>query len=133
MLRQVHSRLAGERGDALISGLLTLGLLLVVVALAVQLLAFAHARNVATAAAQEGAQATATEGQGAGLARAEAILAAAGGASAGLHPSVSEGARVITVTVSGQAPHVFPGIDLLLPGVAARASVPVERYPADER
>lgn len=133
MLRRVRRRIADERGDALISGLLTLALLILVVALAVQTLAFAHARNVATAAAQEGAETTATEGQGAGVARADSILAAAGGAGSGLHASISEGTRVITVTVAGQAPHVFPGVDLLLPGIAARASVPTEHYPADEQ
>lgn len=133
MLKRARRRIVDERGDALISGLLTLALLILVVALAVQALAYAHARNVATAAAQEGAQTTAAEGQGAGVARAQAILAAAGGAGGGLRASVNEGARVITVTVAGQAPHVFPGVDLLLPGIAARASVPTERYPADEQ
>jgi hypothetical protein len=28
---------------------------------------------------------------------------------------------------------VFPGVDLLLPGITAQASVPVERYPTDEQ
>jgi hypothetical protein len=132
MVRRIRARLLCERGDALISGLLTLGLVLLTVALAVQALAYAHARNVAQAAAQDGAETAATQGTGAGVARAATILAAAGGAGSGLHPSAQSGARVITVVVSGQAPHVFPGVDLMLPGISAHASVPVERYPADE-
>lgn len=132
VLSRIRARLAGERGDALISGLITLGLLLLVIWLAVQALAFAHARNVAQAAAQEGAESAATEGTGAGIARADTILAAAGGAGTGLHPSATSSATLITVTVAGQAPHVFPGVDLLLPEITAHASVPTERYPTDE-
>ena len=129
---KLRRRLACERGDALISGLLMLGLVLLVIWLAVQALAFAHARNVAQAAAQEGAETAATQGTAAGVARANTILTAAGGVGTGLHPSASSSASVITVVVTGQAPHVFPGVDLLLPGITAQASVPVERYPADE-
>jgi hypothetical protein len=132
MVTRVRKRLAEERGDALISGLLMLGLLLLVVALSIQALAYAHARNVAQAAAQEGAETAAAEGQGTGIARAEAILLAAGGAGAGLHPSAHSSPSVVTVVVSGNAPHVFPGVDLLLPGITARASVPTEHYPQDE-
>lgn len=131
-MKRLRKRLAGERGDALISGLLTLGLVLLTIALAIQVLAYAHARNVAQAAAQEGAETAAAEGNGAGIARANAILGAAGGAGAGLHPSAQGSARVITVTVAGSAPHVFPGVDLMLPGIRAHASVPTERYPANE-
>ena len=132
-MKRLRKRLASERGDALISGLLTLGLLLLVVALAIQALAYAHARNVAQAAAQEGAETAASQGTGAGVARANTILSAAGGVGSGFHPSVSSSASVITVVVSGQAPHLFPGVDLLLPGITAQASVPTERYPADEQ
>lgn len=131
-MKRLRKRLAGERGDALISGMLTLGLVLLTIALAIQALAYAHARSVAQAAAQEGAETAASEGTGAGIARAGTILDAAGGAGAGLHPSAQSSTRVVTVTVAGAAPHVFPGVDLLLPGIIAHASVPVERYPADE-
>lgn len=131
MLR-IRAWLKDERGDALISGLLTLGLVLVVVGLAVQALAYAHARNVAQAAAQDGAEAAAAQGAGAGIARAQTVLAAAGGAGSGLHSSAISSKTVVTVSVAGQAPHVFPGIDLLLPGISAHASVPTERYPTDE-
>ena len=129
---RLHERLASERGDALISGLIALGLVLLVVALAIQALAYAHARNVAQAAAQDGAEAAAAQGNGAGVARADAILTAAGGAGAGLHPSAQSTPSVVTVVVTGHAPHVFPGVDLMLPAITARASVPAERYPTDE-
>jgi hypothetical protein len=132
MLARVRERLSCERGDALISGLLTLTLVLLTTALVIQALAYAHARNVAQAAAQDGAQAAVTEGQGAGVTRAQAILNAAGGVGAALHPAAQNGTSVVTVVVSGQAPHIFPGVDLLLPGISAHASLPVERYPADE-
>ena len=132
MVLRIRVRFAGERGDALISGLLTLGLVILVVALAVQALAYAHARNVAQAAAQDGAETAAAQGTGAGVARAQTILTAAGGAGAGLHPSIHASPSVVTVVVAGQAPHVFPGVDLMLPAISAHASVPTERYPSDE-
>jgi hypothetical protein len=133
VLKRLRKRLACERGDSLVSGLITLGLVLFTIALAMQLLAYAHARNVAQAAAQEGAETAASEGNGAGIARADALLGAAGGAGAGLHPTAQASASVITVTVAGSAPHVFPGVDLMLPGISAHASVPTERYPSDEQ
>jgi hypothetical protein len=132
MLRRVRQRLVCERGDALVSGLLTLALVLLTAALAIQALAYAHARDVAQAAAQDGVQAAVTEGAGAGISRAQAILNAAGGSDAALRPSVRNGASVVTVVVAGQAPHVFPGVDLVLPDITAHASLPVERYPSDE-
>jgi predicted lipid-binding transport protein (Tim44 family) len=131
-MARLRQRLGDERGDALISGLLTLGLVILVIALAIQALAYAHARNVAQAAAQEGAETAAAEGQGAGIARAESILGAAGGAGSGLHPSVQSSTSVVTVRITGNAPKVFPGVGLLLPAITAHASVPTERYPQDE-
>jgi hypothetical protein len=128
----VRHALRSERGDALISGLLSLGLVLLTIAVAVQALAYAHARSVAQAAAQDGAEAAAAEGEGAGVARANALLAVAGGAGGGLHPFGRSSPREVTIVVRGSAPHIFPGLDLLLPSVSAHASEPVERYPQDE-
>jgi len=129
---RVREHLRSERGDALISGVLALGLVFLTVAVAVQALAYAHARSVAQAAAQDGIEAAAAEGSGAGVTRARALLAAAGGAGAGLHPSAQSTSGIVTVVVTGSAPHVFPGLDLLLPSVTAHASAPLERYPQDE-
>lgn len=132
MTLRIRVRFTDEGGDALISRLLTLGLVLLVVGLAVQALAYAHARNIAQAAAQDGAETAAAQGAGAGIARAQTVLAAAGGIGAGLHSSARDSTSVVTVVVAGQAPHVFPGVDLLLPGISAHASVPSERYPNNE-
>src|SRR5687767_12708209 len=100
-------RLACDRGQALVEGLLALGLVLLVVAFGMQALAYAHARSVAITAAQEGARAAAASGPDAGLARAGAILTAAGGTGASLHASVSEDADDVTVSVEGNPPRLF--------------------------
>lgn len=121
-----------ERGEALIEGLLMLGLVILIVAVAIQALAYAHARSVAQAAAQDGARAAATQGAAAGISRAGAVLAAAGDTGAGLRPSAQAGATSVTVRVTGHAPRVF-GVSLFLPSMHASASLPLERYPADER
>jgi hypothetical protein len=121
-----------ERGEALIDGLLMLGVVVLVVAVAIQALSYAHARSVAQAAAQDGARIAATQGADAGVARARAVLDAAGGTGAGLRPSAQAGATSVTVRVTGHAPRVF-GVSLFLPSVRVSASLPLERYPADER
>jgi hypothetical protein len=120
-----------ERGEALIDGLLILGVVVLVVVVAIQALFYAHARSVAQAAAQDGARAAATQGTGAGVARANAVLRAAGGTGAGLRPSARAGPTTVTVQVAGHAPRIF-GVSLLLPSVSASASLPLERYPENE-
>lgn len=130
-MRVLARRLACERGQALIEGLLALGLVLLVVAVAVQALAYAHARSVAAAAAQDGARAAATGGPDLGIARAQAVLAAAGGAARGLSASTREDANEVTVQVEGTPPRLFP-LSLLLPPVRASASLPSERYSPEE-
>jgi hypothetical protein len=124
-------RLACERGDALIEGLFALTLVLLVVAVGAQALAYAHARSVAVAAAQDGARAAAASGPEAGVVRANAILDAAGGAGANLRASAQETSDEVTVSVKGEAPRLF-SLPLLIPAVRASASLPLERYPAEE-
>lgn len=123
--------LRSERGEALIDGLLILAVVVLVVLVAVQGLLYAHARSVAQAAAQDGARAAAVSGAGAGISRADAVLAAAGGTGAGLHPSATDGAKSVTVTVRGHAPRIFL-ISMFLPGVSVGATLPLERYPTTE-
>jgi hypothetical protein len=123
--------LYAEDGQALIEGLLALGLVLLVVVVAVQGFAYAHARSVADAAAQDGARAAAVAGANGGIARADAVLQAAGGVGAGLHASASVTVDEVTVRVSGAAPRLFP-LSLLVPDVVASASLPLERYPQAE-
>jgi len=130
-MSRARRRLSRERGDALIEGLFAFALVLLVVGLAAQALAYAHARSVAAAAAQDGARAAATTGPEAGIARASAILAAAGGTGENLRASASEDGDEVTVSVEGEAPRLF-SLPLLLPAVSESASLPLERYPAAE-
>jgi hypothetical protein len=131
-MRRLAPRLGEERGQALIEGLLALGLVLLVVAFATEAITYAHARNVAQAAAQDGARAAAAGGPQAGIDRANAILAAAGGAGVAMHANASVSGNEVTITVNGQAPHIF-NVPLVLPAVAASASLPLEQYPANEQ
>src|SRR6266540_48170 len=130
-MERLRARLAGEPGQAVIEGLFALGLVLLVVAVAGQALAYAHARSVAIAAAQDGARAAAAGGTEAGITRASAILAAAGDTGNGLRATAREDGDEVTVSVEGQAPRLF-SLPLLLPSVRASASLPLERYPAAE-
>ena len=132
MLRRLADRFTSERGDALIEGLLALGLVLLVVAFAGQAVAYVHARNIAEAAAQDGASDAASGGPQAGIHRAEQILAAAGGAGSHLHATASSNGGEITIRVEGAPPTLF-SLPLLLPNVHAAASLPLEQYPADEQ
>ena len=125
-------RLEEERGQALIEGLLALGLVLLVVAFAAEAITYAHARSVAEAAAQAGARAAAAGGPQAGIDRADSILAAAGGAGAAMHANASVNGNEVTITINGQAPHLF-NVPLVLPAVAVSASLPLERYAPDEQ
>ena len=131
-MRSLVRRLSEERGQALIEGLLALGLLLLVVAFAAEAIGYAHTRSVAEAAAQDGARTAAAAGPRAGIDRAEAVLGAAGGAGSGLQAQASVNGNEITIAVHGQAPRLF-NVPLLLPAVAARASLPLEQYPTDEQ
>ena len=123
--------LQADDGQALIDGLLALGLVLLVVVVAVQGFAYAHARSVAAAAAQDGARTAAVGGADAGIARADAVLQAAGGAGDSLHASASVDVDEVTIRVAGSPPRLFP-LSLVLPNVVATASLPLERYPQAE-
>lgn len=131
MFAALARRLRSERGQALIEGLLALGLVLLTVAVGAQAVAYAHTRSVAEAAAQDGARAAAAGGSEAGVARASSVLQAAGGAGNSLRASVSEEANQVTVRVEGEPPSLFP-LSLFLPSVQASASLPLERYSQQE-
>src|SRR6266852_6964856 len=131
-MRSFARRLGEERGQALIEGLLALGLALLVIAFAAEAIAYAHARSVAQAAAQDGVRTAAAAGPQAGIDRADAVLAAAGGAGAAMHAKASVSGNEVTVTVNGQAPHLF-ALPLILPSLAVSASLPLEQYPANEQ
>lgn len=125
-------RAGAQAGTAVIEGLLAFGLVLLVLAFGIQAAIYVHARTVAQTAAQEGARTAAVAGAGAGSARASAVLQAAGGTGAGMHATAVESAASVTVAVGGDAPRVFP-VSLLMPGISASASLPLERFPAAER
>ncbi|MHB8694785.1 MAG: TadE/TadG family type IV pilus assembly protein [Solirubrobacteraceae bacterium] len=131
-MRSLARRLGKERGQALIEGLLALGLVLLVVAFAAEAITYAHARSVAQAAAQDGARTAAAAGPQAGIDRANAVLEAAGGAGAAMHANASVSGNEVTVTVNGQAPHLF-AVPMILPSVAASASLPLEQFAANEQ
>jgi len=130
-VRRLARRLGEERGQALIESLLALGLVLLVVAFAAEAIAYAHTRSVAEAAAQDGARAAAAGGPQAGIDRADAVLAAAGGAGSAMHANATVNGNEVTITVNGQAPHLF-NVPLVLPAVAVSASLPLEQYAPDE-
>src|SRR2546423_1859268 len=73
-MRLLARRLEQECGQALIEGLLALGLVLLVVAFAAEAIAYAHSRSVAEAAAQDGARAAAAAGPQAGIDRAAVVV-----------------------------------------------------------
>jgi hypothetical protein len=131
-MRTFRQRLREERGQALIEGLLALGLVLLTVAFGAEAIAYVHARSIAAAAAQDGARSAAAAGAQAGIDRADAVLTAAGGAGASLHAAASSDGNEVTITVSGQAPHLF-ALPLILPAVHAAASLPLEQYPTLEQ
>lgn len=131
-MRRLARRLGEERGQALIEGLLALGLVLLVVAFAAEAITYAHTRSVAQAAAQDGARAAASGGPQAGINRADAVLTAAGGAGAAMRANASVNGNEVTITVNGQAPHLF-NVPLVLPTVAVSASLPLEQYAPDEQ
>ena len=130
-MRTLARRLQEERGQALIEGLLALGLVLLVVGFAAETIAYVHTRSIAAAAAQDGARTAADAGAQAGIARAQAVLAAAGGAGAALHANASVDGNEVTVEVQGQPPRLF-ALPLLLPAVHASASLPLEQYTPQE-
>jgi hypothetical protein len=131
-VRALAGRLAGERGETLIDGLLALGLLFLVVGFAAQAIVYVQARDVAQAAAQDGASSAASGGPQAGVSRATAILNAAGGTGATLHATATETGGQITITVQGDPPRLF-SLPLILPGISVSASLPLEQYPTDEQ
>ena len=128
MMIRLRQQLAAEDGFAVVEGLLTFGLVVLVVAVAVQAFAYAHARSVALAAAQDGAETAAVSGPDAGASRAQAVLTAAGGVGTHLRSTSTVSDNEVTVHIDGPAPNLFP-ISVLLPAISVSASVPLERYP----
>ena len=103
-------------------------LVLLVVGVAAQALAYAHAKSVATAAAQDGARAAAAGGPGSRPGERHPGGGRRHGRACAPRPEAGD---EVTVNVEGEAPRLF-SLPLLLPAVQASASLPLERYPAAE-
>lgn len=103
-------------------------LLLLLVLVSVHIGLWFHARHIVDAASQEGARAaraagaTDTDGYG----RAHQMLADLGSGSV-INPTitVARSAGTVTVTVTGQAPPVIPGLAV---NVSASSTSPIEEF-----
>jgi hypothetical protein len=87
-----------------------------------------HARNLALGAAQEGVRVASAEGGAGGAERAHQFVRDLTGGTLIRDLDVSESAtgEAVTITVTGKAPSLVPGVS----GVAVRqsATAPVERF-----
>lgn len=123
---------SSEEGSSIVEDLLALMLLVLVFAVGVQAFVYAQAQSVATAAAQDGARTAASDGAQAGVTQAQRVIAAGGRLADHLTASVQQSADTVTLTVAGRAAAVF-GLSLILPGVRANATDPLEQYPSQEQ
>jgi len=122
------ARLCHDRGSASTELVIVMPLLLLLVLASVHVGLWFHARHVVDAAAQEGARAaraadaTDTDGER----RARQMLDALGSSAVTDRAvTVSRDARFVTVTITGNAPPVVPG--LVLP-VSATSTSPIEAF-----
>lgn len=124
---------AGERGAATTELVMATPALLFMIMLLVQVGLWFHAQHVAQAAAQEGVRAARVEDGvvADGAARANQFLDALGSEIIeGRTVRVTRGSDVATVTVTGFAVNVVPGLRF---GISEAAEAPVERFrSADE-
>lgn len=120
--------LVSDRGAGTLELVVVFPVVLLLIFTIIQAALFYHAKNVALAAAQEGVRAaTAFQASGsAGSTRARGFLGTAG-AGALKSPRVRQERRnrQVTVTVSGSAPSIVPGVDL---AVRQTATGPQERF-----
>jgi Flp pilus assembly protein TadG len=117
-----------ERGSVSVEMVVLMIGLFTLLFLGLQAGLYYHARSVAIAAAQEGAReaGSQTGSQASGIAAAERFISSAGGAGviADTHVTGSVTATTATVTVTGVAMSVIPGVQV---EISQSASVPVER------
>ncbi|MFF4344763.1 TadE/TadG family type IV pilus assembly protein [Kitasatospora sp. NPDC001540] len=133
-LRELARRLreGEERGDASIETTIVFPFVLLFTVMVVQAVMWYYAREVAQTAAREGVVAARTYGSNAaaGVARAnEAAVRLGGSALRSPHASSSgSSATRITITVTGQAQSLVPGVSGF--SVSQSASAPVEKWTA---
>lgn len=119
--------LGGERGASSVEAALILPALLLVFFAVVHGAAFLHAGNIAQATAQAAyEEARLFDGSaGAGAAAGYATSAASGGGLENVVVLVDRGTESVTVTVTGQAPMLIPGLPL---EVERTITGPAERW-----
>ena len=120
------TRIQGEAGAGTLEHVLVTPLVLATILLVVQFGVYLHAAHVTEAAAHRGLRAAQADGHTTadGHAATDAFLDATGGLR---HPriQVARDRDQVTVTVTGAAPMVVPGLDLAVSSIAAG---PVEQF-----
>lgn len=118
-----------DRGAASVELVLATPLLLLLLMAGVQFALWAHARNMAQAAANEGVQTARAYGSSAaaGKADTQALLAdLSGGSLTGTSVSAGRTATSATITITGQATSVIPGLTF---PIRISVTAPVEKVP----
>ena len=121
-------RLEGEAGTASTELVVVMPLLLLLVLVSVHIGLWFHARHIVNAAAQEGARAARAAGATDidGYDRAQQMLDELGSdAIADPTVTVSRNTRTVTVTVTGEATPVIPGLAI---AVQASSTSPLEQF-----
>ena len=121
------NRLRHERGSMTVELVILMPALLLALFIIIQTGLWIHAREVALHAAAEGSAAASAESatDEAGYAAATAYVAQVGALS-GTTVDVDRSTTVVTVTVTGQAPSVIPGLPL--PLVTQSSSSAIEAW-----
>lgn len=118
-----------DRGAASVELVLATPLLLLLLMAGVQFALWSHASHMAQAAANEGVQTARAyrSSAAAGQADTQALLAdLSGGALTGTNVSASRDAASATITVTGQAASVIPGLTF---PIRISVTAPVEKVP----
>ena len=119
--------LGGDRGASSVEAAIILPALLLLFFAVVHGAAFLHAGNIAQASAQAAyEEARLFDGTAAqGVAAGQAAGAASGGGLENVTVTVDRGTETVTVTVTGRAPMLIPGLPL---DVTRTVTGPVERW-----
>jgi Flp pilus assembly protein TadG len=121
-------RAASERGSAAVQTAILFPVALLLIFGIIQGALWFHARNVALGAAQEGVRVASAEGGAGGAERAHQFVRDLTGGTLIRDLDVSESAtgEAVTITVTGKAPSLIPGVS----GVTVRqsATAPIERF-----
>lgn len=126
--RRCRAKCRSDRGNSTLEVAVLFPVMLLLIFGVIQLALHFYARNVAAGAASEGvvAGSVLAGSSGVALRAADDFVAAAGsGMLTDTHVTVARSTTTITVTVTGQAMNLLPGIHL--PAISQTVSGPVER------